>query len=342
MTSIFYAKLNKDLFNERGEMLRNKVLLLIALFFVVCKAAAILNLPGVNLDALPFYTDHVTTTTPARNYLYVCTMAPFNNNRAGAEHAGPWIHSDGTFSLLSKPIVSGSITWPNHQLMVTVENGQRNLEGNDLPSTPSGQFPIEPNTNAYNYDRNPNSIQEQQLSFSIPANPSMASEPGCLPPGGAIGVYLNGVEFFNALDAGGRDAVAYEIQDQCMGHPQQEGVYHYHGLSPCLNLGDPSGTSPLLGYALDGFGIYGPYQDGKWLHNEDLDECHGITSTVIWEGRPTEIYHYVANYEFPYTVGCFRGSAQIKREEGPRGFGPGSGGSMRPPPPPPDQEGPPN
>src|SRR5262249_30769499 len=50
--------------------------------------------------------------------------------------------------------------------------------------------------------------------------------------------------------------------DLGMGHPQQSGVYHYHQQPALLRqqLGD-DGThhSPLLGFAFDGFPVYGPY-----------------------------------------------------------------------------------
>jgi hypothetical protein len=60
---------------------------------------------------------------------------------------------------------------------------------------------------------------------------------------------------------------------------------------------------------LDGFGIYGPNdKDGNYISNEQLDECHGLISEVMWEGKLTNIYHYVLNYEYPYSIGAFRGT----------------------------------
>ena len=122
---------------------------------------------------------------------------------------------------------------------------------------------------------------------------------------------LSGVVLFNALDAGGRDAVAHETQDACQGHPRQFGVYHYHDASPCVlkDLDSGSGPSQLIGYAVDGFGIYGPRdENGHTLSSADLDACHGRTSEVTWEGKKVTMYHYVATLDFPYTIGCLRGS----------------------------------
>jgi hypothetical protein len=123
---------------------------------------------------------------------------------------------------------------------------------------------------------------------------------------GIIGVMLNGVALFNALDGEGRDAVAHEVQDHCNGHPERSGQYHYHGNSNCVT--GATGNNTLVGYALDGFGVYSMFDAaGKELTNADLDECHGRTSKVMWDGKEVVMYHYVVTREYPYSVGCFKG-----------------------------------
>lgn len=42
----------------------------------------------------------------------------------------------------------------------------------------------------------------------------------------------------------------------------------------------------------------------------NLDECHGRASQVLWEGKEVNMYHYVLTSEYPYTIGCFRGTSQ--------------------------------
>jgi YHYH protein len=70
-------------------------------------------------------------------------------------------------------------------------------------------------------------------------------------------------------------------------------------------------------------GIFGHYgDDGEVLTNDDLDECHGHTHEIEWDGATLEMYHYHATYEFPYTVGCFRGTTVTRF---------GGGGSPPPP-----------
>ncbi len=125
---------------------------------------------------------------------------------------------------------------------------------------------------------------------------------------GAIGVLTTGVVFFNALDALGRDGVAHEIQDACQGHPEVSGMYHYHSLTECLPDSD-EGHSALMGYVFDGFGFYGVRgEEGEVLTNADLDECHGHIHEIEWEGDAVAMYHYHATYEYPYTIGCYRGT----------------------------------
>jgi hypothetical protein len=152
-----------------------------------------------------------------------------------------------------------------------------------------------------------------------------------------VGIMLSGVVIFSAFDAEGRDAVAHEVQDTCDGHPQSTGFYHYHSLSDCIVDTATSGHSSLVGYAFDGFGIYGYYgEDGAELTNEDLDECHGHTHLIEWDGQMVEMYHYHATHEFPYVVGCFHGTPAVRAlsGEGQGGGGqqPSAGGQTQDPP----------
>jgi hypothetical protein len=122
--------------------------------------------------------------------------------------------------------------------------------------------------------------------------------------GGEVGIMLSGVPLFNAFDAGLRDAPAHELQDSCDGHPQGSGQYHYHSLSSCFT---DTKITTVLGYALDGFPITGPYvTDTTYLTTADLDVCHGITSEIVVDGTKKTTYHYVMTKDFPYSVSCFR------------------------------------
>ncbi len=251
--------------------------------------------------------DGWVSSAPERGSVMSCRT---RFRQGGARHAGPWIQGD-TWDLTKKLTVLGRVIWPEAEFAIaTRDTGRvaaRVITGNGLPvGAPTGQFPIARSDPAFQIDRNPNPIEPQNVLLTLALVPAPAGSPSCVPMG-MIGVALNGVAIFNALDDAGHDAVAHEVQDLCTGHPQMRGEYHYHGPSPCL----PGATAneTLIGYAIDGYGIYSSYDaNGRELTNADLDECHGRLSTVEWDGKRVSLYHYVLTREYPYTVGCFRGT----------------------------------
>jgi len=248
-----------------------------------------------------------TSDEPVRGAIWACRLP---EGGRGATGDGIWLdEANGTFDLTRKALVDGANEW-NGEYMVIVEGDTRFITGNGLPDHPTGTYPIASSDDAYQFDRNPHSIQAQTINLELPAMPELADIPSCVPMG-SIGIQNSGVVFFNALDAVVRDAAAYETQDDCEGHPETTGEYHYHTLSPCVaNNDSEDGHSLLMGYVYDGFGIYGYRgEDGEVLTNDDLDECHGHIHTIEWDGAEVEMYHYHATYEYPYTVGCYRGTA---------------------------------
>jgi hypothetical protein len=255
----------------------------------------------LNPHALPL-GDGKVSNVPERGYVFSCNM---DFRSGGAKHVGDWINGL-TWDEGRKIYVQGNVAWADAMFSTSLSDGRRVIVGNALPTNhATGIFPIRSDDPAYQIDRNPNAITSQKLAWSLPVSPGFSSSPTCVPMG-IVGVMLNGVSLFNALDAAGRDAVAHEVQDRCNGHPERRGQYHYHGPSKCIKGAMENNT--LLGYAADGFGIYSMFDaDGRELTNADLDECHGRTSIVQWDGRDVMMYHYVLTREYPYSVGCFRG-----------------------------------
>ena len=257
----------------------------------------------VSLAALPL-DDYYYTTGPKVGWIYTCQQ---NFGGQGPSTNGPWIDAAAnSFDLLTKSVVEGAVSWASH-FSAKVSGATRNVTGNGLPSHATGIYPISASDPAHQYDMNPNSIASQSIADAIPANPKVAATASCANMG-PIGVMLTGAQLYNALDALGRDAVAHEVLDKCSGHPDQSGTYHYHSLSSCMK--DPgTGHSNLLGYALDGFGIYGVRgTNGKALTDASLDACHGHTHAIVWNGKTVTMYHYHMTYEYPYSIGCFRGT----------------------------------
>ena len=255
---------------------------------------------------LPIGDGKVTTTGAKRGYVYRCGVG---GGGGGAFRDGPWIKSDGTYDATAKAAVDGAVAWPG-RISIRVKVSRLLITGNGLPrGTTTGIYPVQTSDDAYQYDRNPNSIRAQTLSYSLPGRPTRATRPRCLGLG-PVGITLNGVVLFDGLDALNRDAIAHEVQDACGGHPERTGTYHYHAISACLlKRASPKAHSSLVGYALDGFPIYGTRGNGgALLTNAQLDVCHGHSHAVALRGARVTTYHYHATLEYPYTVGCFRGA----------------------------------
>lgn len=107
----------------------------------------------------------------------------------------------------------------------------------------------------------------------IPATPKPATKT-CEAGVGTIGVLLNGTSVFNWADGLSYNnekvwnniAPKFEVHDVdiCSGHAENNGQYHHHTFSSCLQklMGDEGFEhSPIYGFAADGYAIYGPYHD---------------------------------------------------------------------------------
>ena len=176
------------------------------------------------------------------------------------------------------------------------------IRSQGYPNHPTAIFP---NTD------NPNTIRVQNFTFRLPLVPRLAEEITRLPMG-PIGTALNGVVFFNPFEAGGMNAVEGYNEvwlDSCCGHPQQTGVYHYHKYPSCVKSPFPDNGkqhSPVIGFAFDGFPVYGPYEAAGVLAmdlkgSQALDVCNGHKDAERG-------YHYhVTPGRFPYIVGGYAG-----------------------------------
>jgi hypothetical protein len=215
-------------------------------------------------------------------------------------------HATGTYDVTTKPVVQGNVYFDNAELTITTTATERVIKSNGLPlGVPVGVFPVQSSDPAYTFDPNPNQITLQNIEFSIPRFPAVAKRPSCTYK--QVGITFDGVQLHGPLDSIGRDELAYQIQDVCTGGPQPGGAYHRHALSECTpHIHE---RVALVGYALDGFGIFSPYDsNGKELTSAGLDECHGTTSAIQWDGQTVLMYHYVLTRDFPYSISCFRGT----------------------------------
>jgi hypothetical protein len=245
---------------------------------------------------------------PEVGKLWLCRIP---ENGGGAAASDDWVNKDGSWNYITKPKVEGENVL-NSQFNVTLDgSGNRVIVGNNLPGFPVGTFPIERGTLAWDYDKNPNVINAHVVNITFDAIPTVNEEPSCV-GFGSNGISLAGSAIYQGSSTLGTDAAAWEILDNNGGHTDGTQTYHYHYLTETVLADldpDDGGHSQLMGYMQDGFGIFGPRgEDGDVLTSADLDVCHGHTHDIEWDGEVLNLFHYHWTYDFPYNVGCFRGT----------------------------------
>ncbi len=198
-------------------------------------------------------------------------------------------------------------------LIVTHDTTHIVLNSQGYPNHPTAVYPN---------SGNPNRIEVQTFQFKLPLEPQLADHVTRVPMG-PIGVALNGVVFFNPFEAGGMNAVEGYSEvwlDSCCGHPEQRGVYHYHKYPVCVKSpfkDNGKQHSPVIGFAFDGFPVYGPYEsDGLMAKDiageKSLDVCNGHSDSERG-------YHYhVTPGKFPYVIGGYAGVPDPANMRGPR------------------------
>jgi YHYH protein len=138
---------------------------------------------------------------------------------------------------------------------------------------------------------------------------------------GVIGVSVEGVPLYNQYAAGGLPIGLGELDtfDQWNGHPDPSGVYHHHKTPYFLTRVLHRNNNRILGYLLDGFPVYGPIENGRYVRNDELDAAHGHRHRTVDFGGPEGMYHYHFTDTFPYINGAgYRGTpGQAIRFAGP-------------------------
>ena len=126
-----------------------------------------------------------------------------------------------------------------------------------------------------------------------------------------IGAHLNGIQLKGPAEANGFNVDTSLIPLPCGGHvtpPAGGAQYHYHKPANCQDIQTPNAHGPLIGYAADGFSMYG-YGDLTGM--PVLDECHGHFGAIDESGEVTYHYHTSDEYNMdtdpvhkPYYMGC--------------------------------------
>ena len=217
------------------------------------------------------------------------------------------------------------------------------IQSNGIPDHDLGAFPLSGDTVGRGEQDNPSVVKPQEYTFTLPRFPnvtvvnpvSVLDDPAQLPQG-PIGIALNGVPFFNPFNEHGDDTtkegeIDFLSSDFCNGAPVTKSyeskvpvtssqpsvkmtetiiwsnAYAYRRDPICMYNNSQGLRSPLLGYALDGFPIYGPFDETGTMP-ADLDACNGRFDSELGY-----VYHITPNVK-PYIIGCFRGRLHYEVE----------------------------
>ena len=198
------------------------------------------------------------------------------------------------------------------RISIKRDEGWRYIRSDGLPDHQPGSFP--------NHG-NPHAIEKKDYEFRVSLRPTRDSQPTRLGHEN-FGVALNGVpfdpltaEFWNRDRSSGWNVEAMSGAmnlglDRHNAHVQPDGSYHYHALPTGLHERLPYRTQPvLLGYAADGFPIYGPYgyQDAADATSSltELRASYQIKKGQRPDDAPGGVYNgtYVQDYEYVSGIG---------------------------------------
>ncbi len=256
-----------------------------------------------NADRLYYLTDRLET--------------PFADNMSA------WLRR-GYLDLAGKKVEQDRFVEDN--VVITFTKTHLVMKSHNLPNHPTAVFPDA----ARAMDGNPNWIREQNQTFYLPLEPKENPERRAMTGienryvmnPGAIGVAVNGVIFFDPYDA---DAVpAFWRLDRCCGHPSPMQEYHYHKYPVCVKspwIDDGAGHSPLIGFAFDGYPVYGPYESAGVMA-KDLKE-NSLNEFNIHRDDARGWHYHVTPGKFPHILGGYWGVVDSRNVRRDPHLGPG-------------------
>jgi hypothetical protein len=169
----------------------------------------------------------------------------------------------------------------------------------------------------------------QAYKFTIPTTPKYSAKVSSTSLG-SIGVMISGAVLYNPFEGDGKTVamannftvtnsagITASFVDKCAGHPTPDiGAYHYHGLPNCVTakVDKVSKPSHIIGFALDGFPIYGDRDNkGKQVTAKNLDQCNGVNNAT--PEFPKGIYHYVllGTADARSSIACFHGEVDTSQ-----------------------------
>jgi len=168
-----------------------------------------------------------------------------------------------------------------------------------------------PSYNIGPWPGNPNTPVNQNFVYKITRSPVQNTGTPVAVGLGHIGVWSNGVSIFNAKDAASynnqgiwnQNAYYFEGSsfDNCLGHPAPNGEYHHHVNPRCLyNDADSTNHAPIIGYAFDGFPVYGAY---AYTNTNGTGPIKRMQSSYVLNTGTTRVNG--PNVSVQYPLGCY-------------------------------------
>ena len=253
-----------------------------------------------------------------------CPSTIYDND---ADSSGMWFHESGTDGIVELtgnfiqdlPAYYGA-TYPGNTWILYDADGNVNVtdtqEACEAAARPDVDVAYQNHCVECSMDYLDGGVQS--ATYMIPTTPIAAATTGNV---SQVGIALNGTEL--SASAPVNDILSnFTIAafDDCGGHINTNQGYHYHAATDCAAVGtQDDGHAALMGYALDGYGIYA-MRDSNGAEETGLDECRGQTDDVRG-------YHYhAASPGENIFIGCFRGlTVASTNAGGPPGGGPPGG-----------------
>ncbi|KLU06731.1 Choline-sulfatase [Rhodopirellula islandica] len=209
-----------------------------------------------------------------------------------------------------------------YAVIVTFTDEHLVIRSRNLPNHPTATFPDRWRM----LDGNPSYIQEQANTWHIPLEPKRDPDAIAMDeknsnqalPMGAIGVATNGVIFFNPFDHIFETDAVWRL-DRCCGHPSPRQQYHYHKYPVCVKTpwcDEGQSHSGVIGFAFDGFPVYGPYESKGLLAKDDSK--NPLNDFNLHEDPDRGPHYHVTPGEYPHIIGGYWGKIDANNRPGRR------------------------
>jgi hypothetical protein len=205
----------------------------------------------------------------------------------GAEKAGIWFKDGKVYDVSGHFIAELDEFYSDSKWKLYREDGSIKVTETKEGCLAAAKPDVEEAYQNYCVECLPDYFKHQITTFVIPVTPIYQSSTERLGRGG-LGVAFNGVKFdppapLHAI----LEAHTLAPLDDHGGHVNPHGGYHYHAVTGSIKeIEQADEHAPMLGYAIDGFGIYA-LLDKEGNLPADLDECNG-------HADETRGYHYHA------------------------------------------------